>query len=75
MPAPDSHICSAKPGDLLTIAEVAAITRAPISTVRYWRHLGTGPSSFRLGRRVVFRRADLDRWMAERENPSPAANA
>ncbi|MDP9093692.1 MAG: helix-turn-helix domain-containing protein [Actinomycetota bacterium] len=60
--------------ELLTIGEVAAITRAPISTVRYWRHLGTGPRSFRLGRRVVFRRADLDRWMAERERAARTTN-
>ena len=37
---------------LLTIDEAAAIVRAPIATLRYWRHLGTGPRSFRLGRRV-----------------------
>jgi predicted DNA-binding transcriptional regulator AlpA len=42
--------------DLLRTAEVALITRATTSTVRYWRHLGTGPRSFRLGRRVVHRR-------------------
>jgi predicted DNA-binding transcriptional regulator AlpA len=53
--------------DLLTTAEVAAITRAPVSTVRYWRHLGTGPRSFRLGRRVVYRRHEVDRWLVERE--------
>lgn len=50
--------------DLLTTAEVAAITRAPVSTVRYWRHVGTGPRSFRLGRRVVYRRGDVFRWIA-----------
>jgi excisionase family DNA binding protein len=75
MLAPDTDSHSTEPADLLTIAEVAAITRAPISTVRYWRHMGTGPQSFRLGRRVVFRRADLDRWMAERENPAAAGEA
>jgi hypothetical protein len=29
--------------ELLTISEVAAIVRVPIATLRYWRHLGTGP--------------------------------
>ena len=29
--------------ELLTISEVAAIVRAPIATLRYWRHLGNGP--------------------------------
>ena len=50
--------------DLLTISEVAAIVRAPIATLRYWRHLGTGPRSFRLGRRVVYRAGDLQAWIA-----------
>lgn len=46
--------------DILTLDEAAAIVRLPVSTLRYWRYLGTGPLSFRLGRRVVCRRADLE---------------
>jgi hypothetical protein len=53
--------------DLLTTDDVAVITRAPASTVRYWRHLGCGPRGFALGRRVVNRRRDALRWLAERE--------
>ena len=52
---------------LLTTAEVAAMTRAPQSTVRYWRHLGQGQASFRLGRRVVYRRHEVLRWLREKE--------
>ena len=52
--------------DLLTTAEVATICRAPLSTVRYWRHLGVGPTSFSLGRRVVYRRADVQMWIHSR---------
>ena len=51
------------PEDLLTTAEVAA--RAPASTLRYWRHVRTGPHSFRLGRRVVYRRAVVTAWVEE----------
>ncbi len=51
------------PAELLTIAEAALLLRAPVATLRYWRHLGTGPHSFRLGRRVVYRRDDLDTWI------------
>jgi excisionase family DNA binding protein len=53
--------------DFMTTAEVAQVTRSPESTVRYWRHCGTGPRSFRLGRRVLYRRGEVDRWIAERE--------
>lgn len=49
--------------DLLTISEAAALLRAPVATLRYWRHLGTGPTSFRLGRRVLYRRDDLHAWI------------
>ncbi|MCW2902798.1 MAG: Transcriptional regulator, MerR family [Streptosporangiaceae bacterium] len=49
--------------DLLTITEAAELLRAPVATLRYWRHLGTGPRSFRLGRRVLYRRDDLHAWI------------
>jgi hypothetical protein len=32
--------------ELLTINEAAEVTRAPVATLRYWRHLGVGPRSF-----------------------------
>jgi DNA-binding transcriptional MerR regulator len=51
--------------DLLTLTEAAAFLRAPVATLRYWRHLGIGPEGFRLGRRLLYRREDLDRWVAE----------
>ena len=56
------HTASREP-ELLTIREAAALLRAPVATLRYWRHLGTGPRSFRLGRRVLYRRDDLHAWI------------
>ena len=64
MPEPHTY---AHP-DLLTITEAAELLRAPVATLRYWRHLGTGPRSFRLGRRVLYRRADLQLWLDERRD-------
>jgi excisionase family DNA binding protein len=55
---PASHV-----PELFTITEAAELLRAPVATLRYWRHLGTGPHSFRLGRRVLYRRADLQTWI------------
>ncbi len=52
--------------ELLTLTEAAELLRAPVATLRYWRHLGTGPCSFRLGRRVLYRRDDLLRWIDTR---------
>lgn len=53
---------------LLTITEAAAILRTPVASLRYWRHLGTGPHSFRLGRRVLYRHTDLITWINEQHD-------
>lgn len=50
--------------ELLTLAEAAELLRTPVATLRYWRHLGTGPTSFKLGKRVLYRRADIAAWLA-----------
>lgn len=51
--------------DYMTTAEVAEELRAPVETVRYWRHVGKGPASFKLGRRVLYARADVLRFIEE----------
>ena len=44
------------------------VVRAAEGTLRYYRLRGTGPASFKLGgRRVVYRRSEVDRWVAEQE--------
>lgn len=50
--------------DLLLTAEVAELTRTPAETLRYWRGLGKGPASFKLGRKVVYDRAEVEAWIA-----------
>lgn len=49
----------------LTTAEVAAALRTPTETVRYWRHVGKGPKSFKLGRRVLYALEDVEAFIAE----------
>ncbi len=66
-----SHAASAgaarqQDGELLTVAEVAEMTRLSVGTLRYRRSVGAGgPASFKLGRRVMYRRADVETWLAE----------
>jgi predicted DNA-binding transcriptional regulator AlpA len=50
---------------LLTLPEVASRLRTPEATLRFWRHKGTGPKSFKVGRRVVYRETDVNAWLAE----------
>ena len=58
--------------ELLTITEAAELLRAPVATLRYWRHRNTGPRSFRLGRRVLSRRDDLHAWIDAQRGPAGA---
>lgn len=46
------------------------------STLRYWRHIadGTGPKSFRVGKKLVFyAQEDLDEWLATQYEQSVTA--
>ena len=54
--------------ELLTIQEVAAVVRVPVATLRYWRHLGTGPRSFRIGRSVRYWRTEVHTWLQQQSN-------
>lgn len=60
-------------GELLTLPEVSGRLRVPEATLRYWRGRGTGPRSFRVGRRVMYRQETVDRWLAEQEAAAGAA--
>jgi len=52
---------------LLTIAEVAGILRTLVASLRYWRHLGTGPRNFRVGRGIRYRHSDVVVWLQDQE--------
>jgi DNA-binding transcriptional MerR regulator len=56
--------------DLLTITEAAERLRRPTATLRYWRHKGIGPASFRVGGRVMYDAQALERWLDEQRAKS-----
>lgn len=57
--------------EFLTTKKVAELYGLPEGTLRYYRQLGIGPASFKLtGKRVVYRRSEVDRWVAEQEATS-----
>ena len=35
----------------------------PVATLRWWLHNGTGPDHFKIGRRIMYRGSDVDRWL------------
>jgi DNA-binding transcriptional MerR regulator len=57
----------------MTTAEVAATARTPIETVRYWRHVGKGPKSFKVGRRVLYAVEDVEAWIEDARRAGEAA--
>ena len=53
--------------------EVANVVRVSVATLRYWRHLGSGPRSFRIGRSVRYWRAEVLHWLEQQSNDPQAA--
>ena len=67
---PDDHSrrSTALGDEMLTLAEACKLLRIPEGTLRYWRHLGAGPRSFKIGRHVRYWRTDLVLWLTEQTN-------
>lgn len=54
--------------ELLGEKQVSEMIGVPVGTLRYRRHWDIRPARFTLGRRVVYRRDEVLRWITEREN-------
>jgi len=53
--------------DFVDAADLEKIYGTQKNTWRYWASINVGPKSFKLGRRRVWRRADVEAWIAEQE--------
>lgn len=49
--------------EIIGIEQLAEKLNTSVNTVRYWRTIGYGPKSARIGRRVVYRCADVEAWI------------
>jgi predicted DNA-binding transcriptional regulator AlpA len=49
---------------LRTQAETAELLRLSERTLERWRVVGGGPVFCKLGKRVLYRQADLEKWIA-----------
>jgi hypothetical protein len=58
--------------DYLTTAEVAEMLRTSPESVRYWNHLGVGPKSFKVGRRRLYDRSDVEAFIAMAKSGDPS---
>lgn len=56
----------------LTTAELADLFRTSPESVRYWRTMGTGPKSIKVGKRILYDREEVERWAASKADADPA---
>ena len=56
--------------DYLGSLDLEQLTGIPASTWRYWAGIGSGPASFKIGRRRVWRKSAVLAWIAEQEAAS-----
>jgi predicted DNA-binding transcriptional regulator AlpA len=52
-------------GKLMTPAQVSEKTTVPEETLRWLRHKGRGPRSYKLGRRTVYKEEDVELWLKQ----------
>lgn len=45
--------------------EVADLCRTSPESVRFWRHTGKGPRSFKVGRRVLYKAEDVEAFLED----------
>jgi len=52
---------------LMTVRELSELTTIAEETFYFWRTLDRGPKSMKLGRRVVYKRSDVEEWLQHQE--------
>jgi len=52
--------------ELLTVEDVAQLTRSTRAAIYQWRRRGNGPKGVRVGNKVLFRHQDIEAWLESR---------
>ena len=55
------------PEEYLTIGQAANYMQRPVDTLYKWRSQGYGPRAAKVGRSLLYRRSEIDRWVRELE--------
>lgn len=58
--------------EYLDSVNLEQLTGTPASTWRYWAHIGSGPPSFKIGRRRVWKKTTVLQWLADQEKAATA---
>jgi len=51
---------------LISAQELAGYLDVPVKTLYAWRYHSAEPPAFRVGRRLRYRRSDVQRWIEQR---------
>ena len=51
--------------DLFVVIEAGEYLHTPPATLQWWRHVKRGPIYVKIGRRIFYRKSDLDDFIAE----------
>lgn len=60
--------------EIVGALDLEKLTGTKASTWRYWASIGTGPASWKLGRRRVWRKSIVLAWLAEQEVATAAGD-
>ena len=56
---------------LMTLLEVSQLLCVPVATLYRWRYRGEGPTGYRIGRHVRYRRAAVEAWVETQADQRP----
>jgi excisionase family DNA binding protein len=56
---------------LMTLLEVSQLLDVPVATLYRWRRRGEGPTGYRIGRHVRYRRAAVEAWIETQADQRP----
>jgi excisionase family DNA binding protein len=56
---------------LMTLREVSQFLGVPVATLYRWRYRGEGPTGYRIGRYVRYRRAAVEAWIETQADQRP----
>ena len=51
---------------LLSVQDLAAYLEVPVATLYAWRYRRQGPTGFKVGRHLRYRKSDVDGWISEK---------
>lgn len=57
---------------MTTPAELAVELRTTTDVLKKWRYTGAGPRYVKTGRRVLYPRAEIDKWLRQNTHTSTA---